>query len=59
MKAYTIDAGSHTDLAVVEDDGLVYVIGEGYITIWKSLDDFHEKPDQPIRTIEIACREVV
>ena len=59
MKAYTIDAGGHSELAVVEDDGLVYVIGEGYITIWKSLDDFYNNPDLVIRTIEIDYKEEV
>ena len=59
MKAYTIDAGGHSELGIVELDGLVYVVGDGYITVWKSLDDFYNNPDELIRTIEIDVKEAV
>jgi len=57
MKAYTIDTGSHSDVAVIEDGCLVYIIDESYITIWKSLDDFYNNPNKIIRTIEIYVGE--
>jgi len=45
MRTYQFDGGGHNMLTVVHDNDKVLVIGEGYVTVWNTFEDFERQLD--------------
>jgi len=45
MKSLTINTGGGNYLIQVNDNNKVLIIGDGYVTVWESVEDFYENLD--------------
>ncbi len=45
MKTEILNAGGQIQLAVIYESDFVFIVGDGYITKWDSLEDFMKTLD--------------